>query len=216
MQKNIIIFDLDGTLLNTLQDLADSTNYALVKFNFPVRTVEQVKNSVGNGVEKLIERSIPGGIENENFEQCLEIFKQNYAQNMYNKTKPYDGIIELLKSLKNNDYKLAVVSNKFDYAVQNLCEKYFPKLIDFCAGENEAEGIKRKPSPDTVLKIIKYFNIEKENAIYVGDSEVDIQTAENSGIKCISVSWGFKNRDFLIKNGAKIIVDNPYEIKNYL
>lgn len=216
MKKNILIFDLDGTLLNTLNDLTDSTNYALRYFNYPERTVEEVRNFVGNGVAKLIERAIPDGVNNPDFEECLTIFKENYAQNMYNKTAPYDGIIEMLKALKHNGCKIAVVSNKFDAAVKELCTKYFPNLVDVAIGENEAGGIKKKPAPDTVLKALKKLDGKISNAIYLGDSEVDIQTAKNSNMPCISVTWGFKDRDFLIKNEAEILVDTPQEIIEYL
>lgn len=216
MKKNILIFDLDGTLLNTLNDLADSTNYALRYFNYPERTVEEVRNFVGNGVAKLIERAIPDGVNNPDFEECLTIFKGNYAQNMYNKTAPYDGILEMLEALKHNGCKIAVVSNKFDAAVKELCTKYFPNLVDVAIGENEAGGIKKKPAPDTVLKALKKLDGKISNAIYLGDSEVDIQTAKNSNMPCISVTWGFKDRDFLIKNEAEILVDTPQEIIEYL
>ena len=199
MNKNILIFDLDGTLLNTIEDLANSTNYALNTLGYPQKTVEQVRNYVGNGVAKLIERAIPNGRANRDFEQCLEIFKENYSKNMYNKTAPYDGIIEMLKQLRINGYKVAVVSNKFDAAVKELCKKYFPDMIDVAIGENEAGGIKKKPAPDTVSKALKELNGKTSDAIYLGDSEVDIQTAQNSNMPCISVTWGFKDKDFLIR-----------------
>lgn len=216
MKKEIVIFDLDGTLLNTLDDLADSTNYALSYFHFPQRTKEEVRNFVGNGVAKLIERAIPGGRDNPEFLNCLEVFKQNYSVNMYNKTAPYDGISEMLLNLRQEGYKIAVVSNKFDAAVKELCQKYFGDLIDLAIGENEAEGIKKKPAPDTVLEVLKSFRIDSQNAVYVGDSEVDIMTGQNSGMPCISVTWGFKNREFLINHGAEFLVDSPDEIIKYL
>ncbi len=216
MNKNILIFDLDGTLLNTIEDLANSTNYALNTLGYPQKTVEQVRNYVGNGVAKLIERAIPNGRANRDFEQCLEIFKENYSKNMYNKTAPYDGIIEMLKQLRINGYKVAVVSNKFDAAVKELCKKYFPDMIDVAIGENEAGGIKKKPAPDTVSKALKELNGKTSDAIYLGDSEVDIQTAQNSNMPCISVTWGFKDKDFLIQHGAKILVNTPHEIIEYL
>ena len=212
----LLIFDLDGTLLNTLEDLTDSTNYALKEFNFPTRTIEEVRNFVGNGVAKLIERAIPNGRENENFEDCLEVFKQNYAENMNNKTSPYEGIIDLLKELKSKNYKIAVVSNKFDLAVKGLCARYFADLVDIAIGENEKAGIKKKPAPDTVNQVLKNFNISNEEAIYIGDSEVDIMTAKNSNMDCISVTWGFKDKEFLLANDAKIIVNSPDEIISIL
>lgn len=214
--KKIVIFDLDGTLLNTLDDLADSTNYALSKFGYPTRTIEEVRQFVGNGVAKLIERAIPDGKNNSNFEKCLSIFKENYAQNMYNKTAPYNGIIEMLSNLKSKGIKIAVVSNKFDLAVKELCKKYFEGFIDFAAGENEAQGIKKKPAPDTVISVLTEFNFRPEDAVYVGDSDVDIMTAKNSKMPCISVTWGFRDEKFLLKSGATILINAPSEIYNHL
>ena len=214
--KKAVIFDLDGTLLNTLDDLADSTNYALSKFGYPTRTIEEVRQFVGNGVAKLIERAIPEGKNNPNFEKCLSIFKENYAQNMYNKTAPYNGIIEMLSNLKSKGIKIAVVSNKFDLAVKELCKKYFEGFIDFAAGENEAQGIKKKPAPDTVISVLNEFNFAPEAAVYVGDSDVDIMTAKNSKMPCISVTWGFRDKKFLLENGATILINAPSEIYNHL
>lgn len=214
--KKAVIFDLDGTLLNTLDDLADSTNYALSRFGYPTRTIEEVRQFVGNGVAKLIERAIPEGKNNPNFEKCLAIFKENYAQNMYNKTVPYNGIIEMLSNLKSKGIKIAVVSNKFDLAVKELCKKYFEGFIDFAAGENEAQGIKKKPAPDTVISVLNEFNFASEDAVYVGDSDVDIMTAKNSKMPCISVTWGFRDEKFLLENGATILINAPSEIYNHL
>lgn len=214
--KKAVIFDLDGTLLNTLDDLADSTNYALSKFGYPTRTIEEVRQFVGNGVAKLIERAIPEGKNNPNFEKCLAIFKENYAQNMYNKTAPYNGIIEMLSNLKSKGIKIAVVSNKFDLAVKELCKKYFEGFIDFAAGENEAQGIRKKPAPDTVISVLNEFNFASEDAVYVGDSDVDIMTAKNSQMPCISVTWGFRDEKFLLENGATILINAPSEIYNHL
>ena len=214
--KKAVIFDLDGTLLNTLDDLADSTNYALSKFGYPTRTIEEVRQFVGNGVAKLIERAIPEGENNPNFEKCLSIFKENYAQNMYNRTAPYNGIIEMLSNLKSKGIKIAVVSNKFDLAVKELCKKYFEGFIDFAAGENEAQGIKKKPAPDTVISVLNEFNFAPEDAVYVGDSDVDIMTAKNSKMPCISVTWGFRDKKFLLENGATILINAPSAIYNHL
>ena len=216
MKIKAVIFDLDGTLLNTLEDLTISTNYVLEQFGYPTRTVEEVRSFVGNGVVKLIERAIPKGKDNPNFENCLIMFKNFYAHNMCHKTKPYDGIFELLSYLKLKGIKIAVVSNKFDLAVKDLCNKYFSKLIDYSAGENEAQGIRKKPAPDMVLKVLENFDIKPEESLYVGDSEVDIQTATNSLMQCVSVTWGFKDEDFLKNNGAEIIINTPDELINYL
>ena len=212
MRKKIVIFDLDGTLLNTLKDLAISTNYALKACNYPLRTVDEVRQFVGNGVYKLIERAVPSNSSSYAIDKCLTIFKKHYSENMYNNTAPYEGIIDLLKSLKQKGYIVAVVSNKFDNAVKDLCEKYFAGLVDFAAGENEKLGIKKKPAPDTVFQVLKKYDLSSKEAIYIGDSEVDILTAKNSDMECISVTWGFKDKDFLIQNGATNIAENTGEI----
>ena len=216
MDIKVIIFDLDGTLLNTLDDLADSTNFALSKFNYSTRSIEEIRTFVGNGVAKLIERAIPDGKNNPNFDKCLDIFKQHYSINKYNKTAPYNNIINLLIELKEKNYKIAVVSNKFDLAVKELCEKYFPNLIDIAIGENEAEGINKKPAPDTVNLVLQQLGLTSNQAIYVGDSDVDILTAKNSNMPCISVTWGFRDREFLVNNNAQIIINTPKEIIDYL
>lgn len=216
MDIKVIIFDLDGTLLNTLDDLADSTNFALSEFNYPTRSKEEIRTFVGNGVAKLIERAIPDGKNNSNFDKCLEIFKQHYSINKYNKTAPYNDIINLLIELKEKNYKIAVVSNKFDLAVKDLCQKYFPNLIDIAIGENETAGIKKKPAPDTVKLALNQLELTPDQAIYVGDSDVDILTAKNSNMPCISVAWGFRDKEFLIKNNAQIIINTPKEIIDYL
>lgn len=216
MDIKVIIFDLDGTLLNTLDDLADSTNFALSEFNYPTRSKEEISTFVGNGVAKLIERAIPDGKHNPNFNKCLEIFKQHYSINKYNKTAPYNDIINLLIELKEKNYKIAVVSNKFDLAVKELCQKYFPNLIDIAIGENEAAGINKKPAPDTINLVLEQLELTSNQAIYVGDSDVDILTAKNSNMPCISVTWGFRDKEFLLENDAKIIINNPKEIIDYL
>ena len=204
-----IIFDLDGTLLNTLEDLKDSTNYALKKFGYHERTLDEVRRFVGNGVRKLIERAIPNGKENPDCEACLETFKKHYEQNMYSKTAPYDGILDMLQELRTRGIKTAVVSNKFDLAVKELCRKYFGDLIEIAIGESE--NVRKKPAPDSVLRAIRELGSNKENCIYSGDSDVDVQTAKNTGIDCIGVTWGFRDRGLLEKEGAKYIIDKPSE-----
>ena len=214
--KKIFIFDLDGTLLNTLEDLKDAVNYSLSKFNYPKYTLEDIRLFVGNGVKKLIERALPNGLNNKDFDECLSIFKKSYKENMYNKTYIYEGVIDMLKSLKDKGIKTAIVSNKFDLAVKELAQKYFDGLIDIALGENEKEGIRKKPAPDTVFKVLKLMNLTQDDAIYIGDSDVDIMTAKNSSMPCISVTWGFRDKNFLLENGAKIIVYSPKEILNYI
>ena len=210
MSYNTVIFDLDGTLLNSIEDLKDSVNYALDKLGFPKRSLEEVNDFVGNGVGVLIEKAVPEGALQSQIEDCLTIFRQHYTKNMENKTAPYKGILELLHTLKDNNYKMAVVSNKYDAAVKSLCEKYFDSFIKVAIGESP--DIKRKPEPDSVYKAIKELASTKEKSIYVGDSEVDVRTAHNAGIKCIGVSWGFRGRDILEKEAADFIVDSPEEI----
>lgn len=208
--KKAAIFDLDGTLLYTLEDLADSTNYALSCFGYSPCSVSQVRSYVGNGVRLLIARALPQGEANPVFEECLSTFKNHYKKNMYNKTKPYDGVIEMLDKLKALGIKTAVVSNKFDTATKELCAHYFKDRIDISIGESSS--IRKKPAPDSVLEVIKIFGADKNDCVYIGDSEVDIQTAQNAGIDCISVNWGYKDTDFLISNGASCIVENCEEL----
>ena len=210
MAINTIIFDLDGTLLYTIEDLTDSTNFALTKLNFPTRTLEEITRFVGNGVRLLIERAVPEGTDNNDIEECLNIFKEHYSKNMFNKTKPYPDIIEMLKNMKSQGYKTAVVSNKFDTAVKELCRKYFNELIDTAVGQRK--NINKKPAADGVIEVMKELGVNKEQCIFVGDSEVDIQTAENEEIPCLSVVWGYKSIDFLYSNGAETLIYSPEEI----
>ena len=215
MEKGAI-FDLDGTLLYTLEDLKDSVNFALEKFGYPKRTLEEVRVFVGNGVRLLMERAIPNGTENKDFEDCLKCFKEHNAKNMYNKTKPFDGILDMLDELKIRGYKIGVVSNKFDLAVKELCKSYFDNKIEIAIGESEAEGIRKKPYPDSVFKAMEILNCSKNKTFYLGDSEVDIETAQNSGLKCISVTWGYKDEQFLKAHGAKLIAHKPCDILEFL
>ena len=201
-----VIFDLDGTLLNTLEDLKESTNFALRTFNYPERTLEEVRCFVGNGVRKLIERAVPK--KNKNIDECLEVFKKNYSENMYNHTQAYNGILKILEELHKDKVKIGVVSNKFDSAVKELCKKYFGDLVDIAIGQND--DVPKKPAPDGVLKAMKILGSDKNSTIYAGDSDVDVQTAKNAGLKCIGVTWGFRTEDYL--KGADFIVDSPDEI----
>ena len=205
-----LIFDLDGTLINSLEDLKDSTNYALKNFGYEEKSLEEIRNYVGDGVKKLIERALPDGINNTKFDECLDIFKTHYKSNMFNKTKPYPQIIELLKELKKNNIKTGVVSNKFDTAVKEICTIYFKDLIDTAMGESK--NIKKKPAPDSVLQTIKLLKSTPEKSVLIGDSEVDIQTAKNAGIKSIGVCWGFRSKQILQDNHADYIVETPKEI----
>lgn len=211
---NTVIFDLDGTLLNTLDDLADSVNYALGKFGFPERSLEEIKSFVGNGVRNLMQLSTPGGFDNPQFENCLETFREHYSQNMNNKTRPYDGIMELLAKLDSENYKLAIVSNKFDRAVKELAGEFFGGYIRVAIGES---GIMRKkPEPDCVFEALKELGAETSEAICVGDSEVDVKTARNAGLPCIGVTWGFRSRGLLEASGADHVIDSPLELLELL
>lgn len=205
-----VIFDLDGTLLYTLEDLKNSTNFALREFGYPERTLEEVRQFVGNGVRKLIERAVPDGTDTGITEEVLRVFKENYGQNMYNCTKPYNSIEKLLLELKQNGLKTAVVSNKFDLAVKELCKKYFGDLIDVAIGQRD--DVPKKPAPDGVLTAIEELGVKRENCIYVGDSDVDVLTAKNSGLPCIGVTWGYRDRELLESKGADYIVNDPLKI----
>ena len=214
MNKNIkaVIFDLDGTLLDTLTDLTISVNAAVEAFGYKTHSREDVCRFVGNGVYKLIERAIPDGVDNAHYTEVLEYFKTHYAEHMYDHTGAYSGIIDALGTLKAEGYKLAVVSNKFDAAVKELCARYFAEHIEVAIGENEAAGIKKKPAPDTVIAALRELGCSSEEAVYVGDSDVDVHTAKNSGMPCISVLWGFRDRDFLESEGANTFADTAYEL----
>ncbi|MEG1614232.1 MAG: HAD family hydrolase [Oscillospiraceae bacterium] len=209
-----VIFDLDGTLLNTLDDLRFSVNYALERFGMPQRTMDEIRAFVGNGVLRLIELAVPQGLQNPQFEQVFEAFKEHYSQHCNDQTKPYEGTLELIKDLAENGYKLAIVSNKYYDAVVELNKLYFSEYISVAIGEKE--GIRKKPAPDTVQTALAMLDSTEEESVYIGDSEVDIQTAKNSGLDCISVSWGFREPNFLKENGATIIVDTPTMVSNIL
>ncbi len=210
----MIIFDLDGTLLNTLEDLVNSTNYALAKFNFPLKTTEEVRFAVGSGVEKLLECVVPEGKNNKDFYNCLAIFKDYYSQHNCDKTQPYQGIFELLHRLKQANIKIAVVSNKYDLAVNDLCFKYFEGLYDIAVGEHY--DCQKKPCPDSVFKILDKFNLLKTEVIFVGDSEVDVETAKNARVKSISVLWGYRDKDCLMNSGAIDFINEPLQLLDYL
>jgi len=209
-----VVFDLDGTLLDTLGDLADGVNFALTQYGYPERTVGEVRQFVGNGVRNLIELSIPGGLENPDFEPCLHVFKEHYSHNMQNKTRPYDGVLILLETLRKEGFKIAIVSNKFDKAVKELSKEYFGSNIDVSIGESAR--IHKKPAPDCVYEALHELNTEARTAIYVGDSEVDVRTAHNAGLPCVGVTWGFRDKDILVKEGAEYIISHPLELLDIL
>lgn len=210
MRYKTVIFDLDGTLLDTLADLCDSTNFALSSFGYSERTLAEVRSFVGNGIGKLIERALPGGAENPDYSAVLAKFKDHYAINCNNKTKAYEGIYAMLDELRARGVKIAVVSNKVDSAVNELCERYFAGYFEIAVGEKE--GVHRKPAPDSVFAAMGALSAKKESTVYVGDSEVDVETAKNAGIDIIAVSWGFRDREVLRLLGNFTIVNTAEEL----
>ncbi len=204
------IFDLDGTLLNTLRDLAGSCNYALRQHDMPERSLEEVRQFVGNGVGKLIERAVPPGTTFEQTEMVLNCFRQYYLEHNMDITAPYTGIPELLHELRKRGKNIAVVSNKFYDATRQLCRHFFPDTVSVAIGERE--DIRKKPAPDTVIEALRQLNVSHDGSVYIGDSEVDVLTARNCNIPCISVLWGFRDKDFLMANGADCFVERPEDI----
>ena len=210
----LAIFDLDGTILDTLDDLTDSVNYALEQHSYPTRTKEEIRTFVGDGLLMLVRRAIAPETDENVIQTVLATQKAYYKDHCADKTKPYDGILELLDELKKADVKLAVVSNKADYAVQILCEQYFSGIFHMAVGEKEA--VRKKPAPDSVYAVLDELQVEKERAVYIGDSEVDIETAKNAGLDAVLVTWGFRDTEFLREKGAKILVNDRNALKNAL
>lgn len=207
---DVVLFDLDGTLTDTLTDLTNSVNYALKEFGFPERSLEEIRSFVGNGVRKLIYRSVPENTGDEISEKCLDAFKAYYKDHSCVETKPYDGIVPMLEELKKRNIKTAVVTNKMHEAAADIVKLFFDGLIDFTVGQ--IDGVAQKPAPDGIFLALEKLGVSKENAIYVGDSEVDCVTAHNAGIPCIGVTWGFRDREVLLNHGAEYIIENAEEI----
>lgn len=208
-----VIFDLDGTLLDTLEDLKNATNYALKTCDMPERTLNEVRQFVGNGVRNLMIRAVPQGEDNPLFEHAFTVFKEYYGEHCNDATRAYDGIPALLQELKKTGYATAIVSNKMDSAVQELNRRYFPQ-VDVAIGDRE--NLKRKPEPDSVFLALRELGRTRKETVYVGDSDVDVATAQNAGLPCISVLWGFRDREFLIEHGAKTFAKKPMEIIDIL
>lgn len=208
--RKAVIFDMDGTLLDTLEDLYRSTNAALLRYGFPERTKEEIRQFVGNGAVNLMRKAVPRGEENSHFTDCLRVFKEHYGVHLNDHTCAYEGIEELLQQLKAAGYPMAIVSNKPDFAVKELNRRYFGGVIKVAIGESAS--IRHKPAPDTVECAARELGVELKDCIYVGDSEVDIKTAENCRIPCISVAWGFRGKRFLEEMGARVIVESPQEL----
>lgn len=214
MKYEAVIFDLDGTLTDTLADLRSSVNFALSQFGFSERTTEEIRSFVGNGVRRLIYLSVPDNTPDETSEECLSVFKEHYKANSLIETKPYDGITEMLTELKSRGVKTAVVTNKMHSAAVGIVEHFFGNLIDTTVGQ--IDGVSQKPKPDGIYKALEMLGTEKEKSVYVGDSEVDCITAKNAGIPCVGVTWGFRDREVLTENGAEYIADSVRELTELL
>lgn len=205
-----LVFDLDGTLLDTLDDLTDAVNAAMQSVGLPLRTRTEVCSFVGNGIAKLIERAV--GVHADKAPKALACFKEYYAVHCADKTKPYEGILPLLQILKDRGVKTVVLSNKADFAVKALAERYFGGLLLEAVGENESAGIRKKPAPDSLLAVMQRLGVTPSQTLYVGDSEVDIQTAKNAGVDCACVTWGFREKAFLQENGGTLFIDKPNDL----
>lgn len=201
----LVLFDLDGTLLDTLQDLTNSVNYAMTKLNLPTYTAEQVKGMIGNGVVVLMQRALTNKHINLH-SQALTMQRSYYSQHNQDNTKPYDGILDMLADLKRRGFTLAIHTNKDEASAIALCKKHFGGLIDYVCGTTSAVT---KPNPEKALNLMEKLGVEKQNATYCGDSDVDILTANNAGIRCISVTWGFRTAQFLAEHGATYLADSP-------
>lgn len=214
MGYQTVIFDMDGTILETLEDIRDSVNVTMDHMGCPRRSLEEVRNFVGNGAAKLIERSMPQSASQEEIDRALAFYKTYYDAHAQIKTGPYEGIPELLKALKERGAQIAVVSNKPDEAVKLLSEHYFPGLFPVAIGQRPEFAT--KPAPDSVFEAMRLLGAKPETAVYVGDSDVDIDTARNAGLDCISVTWGFRSVDFLLEHGAQKLAHSPQELLKLL
>ena len=208
--KTGILFDLDGTLLNTLEDLLDATNYALRAYGYPERTLAELRRFVGNGIGKLIERAVPAGYPAEDTKRVLEDFVAHYAQHSRDTTRPYDGVLPMLDALIAQGVRLGIVSNKIDFAVRELSEAYFGDRMQVAVGDDPSR--RRKPAPDSVLEAMRRLGVTREETVYVGDSDVDVMTARNAGVTCCAVSWGFRSVESLRAAGAEHIAATPEEL----
>ena len=211
---NTVVFDMDGTVLDTLDDLTDSVNHVLRLFNMPPRKKDEYRRFFGNGIRYSISCAVPEGTPDSTIDEMQPVFREYYDIHCLDRTKPYEGILDLMKALKEAGYKMAIVSNKIDSAVKELNQRFFSDYVDVAIGERP--GVRRKPAADMVFEALKELGSERSEAVYVGDSEVDLQTAENSGLPCISVLWGFRDRAFLEEKGASAIAKTPLDIISIL
>ena len=210
MGYQTVLFDMDGTVLDTLRDLWASTNAILRGFGYPERTLDEVRSYVGGGAENQVRRSLPEGADAQTLADALARYRAHYAAHCRDHTAPYDGVVPMLRALRAAGKRIAVVSNKPDAAVKLLNEEYFADLIPVAIGETP--GRRRKPAPDTVFAALEALGAPADGAVYVGDSEVDVATARNAGLPLIAVSWGFRTREALERAGAEVIVGNPGEL----
>ena len=214
MKYKAVLFDMDGTVLDTLGDLAAAVNHTLREFSMPERSIAEVAAALSNGAAYLIAHTVPAGTPKELTDKVLAAYAPYYDAHCDILTGPYDGIVPLMQKLRERGVKLAVISNKQDTAVKPLAEKYFPGLLEIAVGESTE--VRRKPNPDAVLAALRHIGVEREDAIYVGDTEVDLQTARNAGMECASVDWGFRTREQLVEIGAEHIFDTVQELEEYL
>ncbi|MBR5869922.1 MAG: HAD family hydrolase [Clostridia bacterium] len=216
MKYTTLLFDLDGTLLDTLSDLQNAVFHALDAFGMPQRSGDEVRMMVGNGIKNLIDRAVPEGTPPEKTAEVLAVFRDYYGKNSRINTAPYDGIIVTLKLLSQKGYKMAVISNKVDFAVKDLNRDFFAEYIPIAIGDRE--GRNKKPAPDSLYEAMELLGVTKEECLYIGDSDVDILTAKNAGVPCIGCAWGFRGRDFLREHGLDDawILENPTDLPAFI
>lgn len=214
MNIKAVIWDLDGTLLNTLDDLAASVNAALAMNGMPLRSTEEVRAFVGNGIRNLMMRAVPGGEANPAFDKALEDFIRHYGAHSRDRTRPYDGILEMLDKLSAAGVKHAIVSNKIDFAVKALSRAYFGERM--CAAIGDDPSRARKPAPDSVLAAMREMGVTAQETVYVGDSDVDVLTARNAGVPCVAVLWGFRDEACLRAAGAERLARTPDELREII
>lgn len=212
--KHAVIFDLDGTLLNTLGDLRAATNHALEVRGLPPHSMEEIRQFIGNGIRLLICRAMPEGTPEAEIDAALDDFKAYYAAHIHDRTVPYDGIPQLLTALRKRGIQVAVLSNKIDSASQQLIEYFFPGKIDVVFGEHV--GVPRKPDPTSCRMVMQQLGVQPEQVLYVGDSGTDMQTAKNAGLYAVGVTWGFRSKEVLLKYGADVLVHRPEQILQIL
>ncbi len=214
MKRKLVIFDLDGTLLYTLEDLMNSVNFTLDLFGYELCTLDEISSFVGNGVGNLMRSALPTDIDDKEFESCFACFKERYSKHCCDKTRPYDGIMDVLETLKRRGINVGIVSNKYQAAAEDVCEHYFAGLYDMVVGESES--CRRKPAPDGINMICEKLGVSKEESVFFGDTEVDVAAGNNAEVYCVSVLWGFRDREFLKNNGAHVFIKNPLEIVDIL